>query len=342
VVFNNLSEGSHSFKVRATDNASNTGSPAYHDWVVDITRPITTILSAPSNLSNSDAATFSFTNNEDNMTQIIIHECILDDETNWSECSSPAQYDNLSEGDHTFIVWTIDEAGNVGDPVQWNWTIDTEPPVAAILEIYPQIAYFNVTEVHFVGSGTDQIGYITAYEWNSSIDGTISTSQSFSADNLSYGNHTISFRVRDAEGLWSDYSYSNLLVLVRPQAIAGDSITVKVGGFVQFVGNGTDIDGVIMKYEWDFDGDGLYDVSSSETGRATNVYYSDGTYVATLRVTDDDGLTSVDTVTITVTPESTAGSGTIAGFKGEYIIVSSIIIALALITTGYLIKKKAR
>jgi PKD repeat protein len=75
---------------------------------------------------------------------------------------------------------------------------------------------------------------------------------------------------------------------------------VKPGDTVQFTGAGTDEDGVIEKYEWDFDGDGVYEWSSSNNGIATYAYETDGGYTATLRVTDDHGFTSTGSRTVTV------------------------------------------
>ena len=64
MIYSSLSEGSHSFQVKATDEADNTGSPDYHNWTIDITDPIASIRSGPSNMTNSQSATFSFTSNE--------------------------------------------------------------------------------------------------------------------------------------------------------------------------------------------------------------------------------------------------------------------------------------
>lgn len=84
-----------------------------------------------------------------------------------------------------------------------------------------------------------------------------------------------------------------------PTADAGDDVTAYVGESVSFEGTGTDIDGTIELYEWDFDGNGAYDWSSATTGSATHTYYIAGTYIATLRVTDNDGLKDTDKRTIT-------------------------------------------
>jgi len=72
---------------------------------------------------------------------------------------------------------------------------------------------------------------------------------------------------------------------------------------IQFNGQGTDEDGSIAKYEWDFDGNGVYDWSSTENGLTTYIYNNEGTYTAVLRVTDDDGRTATDSLAITVADE---------------------------------------
>jgi hypothetical protein len=98
-----------------------------------------------------------------------------------------------------------------------------------------------------------------------------------------------------------------------PVAIAGDSLTVDSGEIVQFNGAGTDRDGTIVLYEWDFNGDGIYDWSSVENGRTTNIYNDAGSkWITTLQVTDNDGNTATDSVTVTVREEGVfggAGSG---------------------------------
>ncbi|HIM33518.1 MAG TPA: PKD domain-containing protein [Candidatus Poseidoniales archaeon] len=86
-----------------------------------------------------------------------------------------------------------------------------------------------------------------------------------------------------------------------PVAIAGQDSTGTPGVPLQFSGAGTDEDGTVVLYEWDFDGDGIFEWSSTENGRELNIYNNEDTYTATLRVTDNDGFTDTDTVVITVT-----------------------------------------
>jgi PKD repeat protein len=78
---------------------------------------------------------------------------------------------------------------------------------------------------------------------------------------------------------------------------------------VAFNGTGKDSDGAITLYEWDFDGDGLYDWSSSVSGNTSHTYNNVGSYVATLRVTDNEGNTSIDSIIIS-TSLGISASGT--------------------------------
>ena len=57
---------------------------------------------------------------------------------------------------------------------------------------------------------------------------------------------------------------------------------------VSFTCEARDLDGEIVSYAWDFDGDGTVDVTS-ETGTISHTYTDPGTYHPTCTVTDDDG-----------------------------------------------------
>lgn len=60
------------------------------------------------------------------------------------------------------------------------------------------------------GSGSDSNSEIVNYEWNSDIDGYLGSNQNLSIDNLSLGLHTISLRVQNASGVWSEPAYKTL------------------------------------------------------------------------------------------------------------------------------------
>ena len=78
--------------------------------------------------------------------------------------------------------------------------------------------------------------------------------------------------------------------------------TPTTGIEVSFDASGsTDPDGTIGTYQWDFDGDGLYEVTKS-VPNATHRFDSVGTYTVTLKVIDDDSAANTTNASVTVGP----------------------------------------
>ncbi|MHA7263040.1 phytase [Arthrobacter sp. TMN-37] len=139
VSYPGLSNGSHTFQVRASDPNGVDPTPASHTWTVDTTPPEgdttppeTTITSAPPATSSSTSASFAFTSNEADST----FQCSLDGAPRLA-CTSPQAYTGLSTGSHRFDVWATDAAGNT-DPVAatHTWSVGpgdtTAPTVTAV------------------------------------------------------------------------------------------------------------------------------------------------------------------------------------------------------------------
>ena len=122
--YNNLTDGSHTFEVRAKDAAGNVDpTPPSYTWTIDTVVPNTTIDAYPSNPSTSASATFAFSSNEAGA----MFACKLDS-GDYADCTSPKSYNNLTDGSHTFTVRAGDAAGNLDpSPASYTWTIDTAP-----------------------------------------------------------------------------------------------------------------------------------------------------------------------------------------------------------------------
>jgi hypothetical protein len=93
-----------------------------------------------------------------------------------------------------------------------------QPPVACIDSIYPSPATEG-NVVCFRGHGTDpdRLDLVVGYNWRStSIDGQLSTSRMFATRDLSVGEHTIYFKVKDRHGAWSEEVSQTLLVKALP------------------------------------------------------------------------------------------------------------------------------
>jgi hypothetical protein len=164
-------------------------------------------------------------------------------------------------------------------------------------------------EVGLDGSGTDEDGIVTLYEWDFNSDGTYdwSSAQEKTAYHTyaSPGLYVAVLRVTDNEGATGTDSRrvsvsSPSPPNVGPTAKAGGPYSGKTGADVRLVGTGTDTDGHIALYQWDFESDGRYDYESATTGTTDVIYDRAGTFTATLRVTDDDGATDTDTAQVAI------------------------------------------
>ena len=359
--------------------------------------------------------------------------------------------DDLSVGNHTISFRVQDDDGAWSDYAYHDLEIEgvNDPPQIWSIDVGPNPAYENV-RVYFDSDSEDTDGEIVAFEWTSDVDGLLSTKNSFDSDGLSVGAHTISFRVQDNDGAWSDYAYQDLMIESEPTNIsderkkqvditpgkpvtlsawenlglqlelavgkfasgnvtvtsvnvtpplpdngtlkdvgifvsismdvivqdsldyakvtlnfdikllpdgviadtlqvyhysdeggweasetggidlengtvwghftnfsvfavfgsnaapvadAGPDLKITPGSQAMFFGTAVDADGTIALYEWDFDGDGVFDYSASD-GVASHVYDDEGSYLAILRVTDNNGATGFDETLVTVAESS--------------------------------------
>lgn len=88
-----------------------------------------------------------------------------------------------------------------------------------------------------------------------------------------------------------------------PPTAAADPPTNAIATLVaQFTGSGSDPDGMVVLYEWDFEDDGIFDTSDPNGATAGHVYPVAGPARAKLRVTDDKGAIALDVVSFVVEP----------------------------------------
>ncbi len=135
-VYGGLSDGPHTFSVRAVDSMGVADpSPATEMFTVDTIPPVVTITVRPPAVTASTLATFEFTSNEANAS----FQCRLDGGS-FNFCYSPHTLQTLSEGNHTLDVMARDNAYNASEVVTVRWLVDLpatrltqEPPAVTAL-----------------------------------------------------------------------------------------------------------------------------------------------------------------------------------------------------------------
>jgi hypothetical protein len=187
--YSGLSQGIHTFKVKSTDPAGNTGQEATYSWRIDTLAPTTTIGSKPTHPSASSSAEFSFAASESGSN----FSCRLDGEP-FAVCLSPKSYAGLGDGFHTFAVKAKDAAGNEGEEETFTWRIDTTAPTATITGKPTDPT--NESSASF--SFTSEPGSSFSCRRDGLPFSSCSSPRNFAG--LSEGNHTFEVRATDALG----------------------------------------------------------------------------------------------------------------------------------------------
>ena len=182
----------------------------------------------------------------------------------------------------------------------------------------------NVREgdaVNLDGSGSsDTDGTIAAYAWaqtggtSVTLTGADTATPSFTAPNVAPAGETLTFQltVTDDDGLTSAPDTVSVTVNdianpgVNPTAVAGNNQTVSEGTAVTLDGSGSsDADGTIAAYSWTQTVGTSVTLTGADTATpsftAPPVAAAGETLTFELTVTDNDGLTSTDSVDIIIT-----------------------------------------
>ena len=210
----NLSPGDHTISLRVRDRDGSWSKEVSHAVTLTVKNilPTAVIQSiVPSPASEGELITFTGTG-------IDGQGVILEYQWSSSLLGKPLSLNavfstsSLAPGNHTINFRVRDNEGSWSNAVSVPLFINALP-VARIESIDPSIDIYEGDQVHFIGSGTDPGGTITAYEWSSSIQGLIGNSATFTSSGLTPGNHTISLRVRDNDGAWSEPFTWNIRII---------------------------------------------------------------------------------------------------------------------------------
>ncbi|MDB5104486.1 MAG: hypothetical protein JWP91_2175 [Fibrobacteres bacterium] len=178
------------------------------------------------------------------------------------------------------------------------------------------------TKIHFAGSATQAFGTIAIYKWDFDGDGIYDDSSAAGAASHVYdhaANYFAKLLVRDDDGN-ENIDFRNIEITnqaPKVNTVRGDT-TVTINDVIRFTGTGSDTDGTVKGYGWDFDGNGTLDSASAIPFAPTHAYAALGVFSSVFRVTDDDGLTAQRIVKVTVIkdpPTANAGADTTVSIK---------------------------
>ncbi len=209
----------------------------------------------------------------------------------------------LAVGDHNVTLTVTDEDGlSATDNVRVVVVVPGAPIALAGLDQFLRDDGNNGTEsVTLDGSGSRADSTIASYRW-------LENGQEIAVGVgptviLSTGVHTITLEITDGAGRTAtDIVVITVSALIAPIANAGvdrEEVDLDNDGnhdVVLNAGGSTDADGTIVAYRWS-EGSTQLAMTASAT-----VSLAQGAHIIDLLVTDNDGITGVDSVTINVVP----------------------------------------
>ena len=203
-----LTEGAHTFVVRASDSLGNSADSSTFAWVVDLTAPTPpSILTGPAAETKDAAAAFTFSKFD--AASLL---CSLDGGT-YAECAEAYTTPVLADGPHTLHVKGVDLAGNHSGATPYAWSVDnTAPPAATVTG---PAALTTATNATFTISNTESLVTFTC-----ALDGGSAApcESGVSYSSLANGAHTLVVTSADQVGNTTPASYSWTVDAQAPDA----------------------------------------------------------------------------------------------------------------------------
>jgi subtilisin-like proprotein convertase family protein/PKD repeat protein len=219
-----------------------------------------------------------------------------------------------THGNYAIRVEVSDAGGVIGTATKH--LIVSKAPTAVIGPIGSPKQDANI-ELDASGSSDDEDGpNLASYDWDLNDDGMFNdaTGPDPVVKFHTPGSHTIKLRVTDHDGAIATSLRVTFTVtpsLAPSAVVAATPNPAEVGAPVTFdASRSSDSDGNIVAYDWDLDGNGTFETPGASPSRS---YPNAGVVNVGLRVTDNDGKSSVTHLAVLI---RAAGGGAPGGTTG--------------------------
>jgi hypothetical protein len=192
--YTNVADGSHSFSVRGTSAANVLSSPVTANWQVDTGAPITPVISSNITSPTKLKALALVFSSSDTGSMIKEFQCSLD-QAAFTVCTSPRNVSALADGNHSFRVKAIDNAGNESVIGSYTWSVDSVAPDLAFTST-PKASSTD-TAASFVFTASDVSSGLSSVQCSIDAGAYASCTSPKNYTNLSVSAHTFSVKAID-------------------------------------------------------------------------------------------------------------------------------------------------
>jgi len=238
------------------------------------------------------------------------HVTVLDGALTFGSIASGATVTSLD----TFIVRVDRRIGFQPTDLVWNISYEPAQDLIAQFRAVPESGNAPLKVIFYPEPVTTTA--VQRYEWDLDGNGTFERSDTIgNSQTFTYsqpGDYRPALRVTDALGAQDTQSLT-LTVSNAPPVVTSAQVNPSNGQVpltASFSATATDNEG-IAQYEWDFEGDGVYDFSSPTSASTTYRYTTVGTYRPVLRVTDRLGASATFVAPATEVRAAPTGSPTV-------------------------------
>jgi hypothetical protein len=306
---------------------ANFGGGLSDGFLAHLVEPPPEITAGPSEFIATKSAQFTFTTSESDRsfecsTPDVDHRLVPGSRSSIS-CDlsgDSASYSNLAEGEHTFEVATVDDAGGKSAPAARTFTVDTVAPGAFDLSAPAEGEATGTTPTFTWSQASDatDVTYQLIVDGNKLQDVptsacTAGACSAQAATAIATGTRNWKVVAVDAAGNSTPSASTRGFKVVQPPtarltvspnpALTGAPVTFDASA-------STDATHTITKYEWDLDGDGNFERDTGGTSSTTNSYPNAQTVKVGVRVTDAGDSSAQTTVDLKITAPGT-GAGTV-------------------------------
>ena len=337
VDFSRAASGNYTVWLKVTDDDGGVGLDSVAITVNDIVPTADT--EGPYTINEGDTVTLDASGSTDPDYAIVSYEWDLDNDGQYDDASgATASFSQIVSGSHTVRV-KVTAADDDWDVASTTVTVNPIDP-EALLDVNPVVGTndvtFSVTYSDNIAISTATIGYgdvrVTGpngYDRYATLLGV--------DDSTDGSPRTATYRTASPDSQWTKYSNGTYRIVMNadqvsdtagnfvvsgrlgsfnidipnllPVADAGGPYVANEGENITLDASGSnDLDGNIVTYAWDFDGDGEYD---DATGLIVNFTpTASGNFTIGLQVTDDEGAAGTDSVVVTINkipPTANAG-----------------------------------
>jgi len=290
--------------------------------------PVADFIYSPSNPTTQDVIQFT-DKSVDSDGYVVSWFWDFGDGTNSKNPNPMHRY--VDDGAYVVTLNVVDESGEKNVTFQRVAVLNVKPMASfAYSPFIPtdlQIMTFNDTS-------DDLDGYIVSWFWDFG-DGTVSMLQNATHQYVDNGSYIVTLSVVDDDEAVNEVSRQISVLNVGPIArFTFSPFLPTINDTIQFTDTSIDNDGTMVSWSWDFG-----DKTTSDMRSPAHNYTAGGTYLVSLKVTDNDGVSDTETEYVTIFISPTHGEDLKGSPLFDYIVF--IFLGIAIIIIILVIRKYA-